>query len=245
MENQLSKSQSKEVGIVKFKDFNEENPQTQLLQFIDGLCFKLSLPPLEEQQVVYIAKFLVKEFKWASMEDIDNAILKAKANKLQGVNGADYNKLSIDFLGRILNAYRTIKGEKTIAKALLEQKDTLTLPYDNNSPIIAYNHIKSVFLDEKQGGVNSFPEIMLADWTICYNYLINEGRLIEQSLEDKIEFAEMVKEDILFELKEKRADESSFLWKVKMEKGISKYAVALECVKRITKGWFLSNIDKL
>ena len=108
MENQLSKQPSNVVGTIKFKDFSPENPHTELLRFLDGLCFKLSLPALEEQQILYIAKFLVQEYKWATMEDIDNAILKAKANKLKGINGADYNKLSIDFLGRILTAYRPI-----------------------------------------------------------------------------------------------------------------------------------------
>ena len=245
MENQLSKPQNNEVGITKFKNLNEENPETELLRFIDGLCFKLSLPPLEEQQVVYIAKFLVKEFKWATMEDIDNSILKAKANKLQGVNGADYNKLSIDFLGRILNAYRPIKGEKVLSEALLQQKGTLVLENNNNAPIVAYNHIKEVFLNENQGGLNNFPDLMLADWTICYHYLIESGKMIEQSLEDKIEFAEMVREDIIADLIEKRKDEKSLAWKVKIEKGTSKYSIAAECIRRLVKSWFLTNIEKL
>ena len=244
MDNQLSKQQKTEVGIIKFKDFSPENPHTELLRFLDGLCFKLSLPALEEQQILYIAKFLVQEYKWATMEDIDNAILKAKANKLKGINGADYNKLSIDFLGRVLTAYRPIKGEISLSKQRSTETDVKGLEYDRNSPLVAYKHIKDVFQSES-GGINQFPDIMLADWTICYNYLIKEGKMIEQNLDDKIEFAEMVREDILADMREKRTSQNSIAYKIQTEKETSKYAVAYECIKRLTKGWFLTNKDNL
>ena len=244
MENQLSKQPSNVVGTIKFKDFSPENPHTELLRFLDGLCLKLSLPSLEEMQILYIAQFLVKEFKWASMEDIDNAILKAKANKLKSVNGADYKKLSIDFLGRVLTAYRPIKGEIERDKALIIESGTKSLEYDNDSPLVAYNHIKSVFQSE-QGGANAFPDLMLADWTICYHYLIEAGKMVEQSLEDKIEFAEIVRADMEQEFKNNRTSENSIAFKIKMEKGLMKYAVAAECIKRLTKAWFLTNINNL
>lgn len=244
MENQLSKRQTEEVGTLKFKDFTEENPATELLRFIDGLCFKLSLPPLEEGQVIYIAKFLVSEFKWATMEDIDNAILKAKAGKLKGLNSSDYNKLGIDYLGRVLNAYRLYKADLVQSKRVSTPIVPNSLPYDGNSPQIAFKHIKDVFQSEK-GGLNAFPDIMLADWTMCYDYLIKEGKMIEQSLEDKIEFAEMVREDLKQELIDNRVDERSIAFKVKMDKAISKYSVASECIRRLVKAWFLTNIDEL
>lgn len=247
MDNQLSKQQPTEVGTIKFKDFKEDKPDDELLRFIDGLCFKLSLPALEEQQVIYVAKFLVKEYKWASMKDIDEAILKAKSNKLKGVDGADYNKLSIDFLGRILTAYRPLKGQMKQSNELSIESAGKVLEYDSNNPQIAYNHIKAVFLDERetQGGKHQFPKLMLADWPICYKYLLREGLMIEQTLEDKIEFAEMVREDMLQDLKDSRTDESSIRFKIKTEKATSKYAVASECIRRLTKAWFLTNIDKL
>jgi len=244
MENQLSKQQSNEVGITKFKDFTEENPHAELLRFIDGLCFKLSLPPLEEGQVIYIAKFLVKEFKWATMEDIDNAILKAKAGKLKQLNSSDYNKLSIDYLGRVLTAYRTYKAENKLIACTNTESNTKALPDNGNEPVVAYNHIKAIFLDKK-GGEYQFPDIMLADWTICYHYLIETGKMIEQSLEDKVEFAEIVREDLLEELKENRIDTNALAYKIKTEKATNKYAVASECIRRLVRAWFLTNKDKL
>ena len=244
MENQLSKPQRDELGTKKFKDFPEDNPATELLRFIDGLCFKLSLPPLEEGQVIYIAKFLVKEYKWATLEDIDEAILKAKSGKLKGLNSSDYNKLSIDYLGRVLNAYRLYKADLVQSKRVTAEVAPNALPYNENNPYIAFKHIKEVFESEK-GGVNQFPDIMLADWTECYNYLIKEGKMIEQSLEDKIEFAEMVREDLKQELIDNRTDERSIAFKVKMDKAISKYSVAAECIRRLVKAYFLTNINKL
>lgn len=183
-----------EVGIIekKFYKFKGQVP-SDMFNFIDRINAALDLPKLEENQVMLLAKFIIYEFATLSMLDIEKAIFKAKAGKLD-CNPADYNKLSIDFIGRILSCYTEYKRKQTIIEQAkeVEAKENLKLEYNVDEGKQSFEFIKSCF-DKKE-------EPFIADYCSAFKFMEDEG-LINLTNDEKAMFLDLVIEELNEEIR--------------------------------------------
>jgi hypothetical protein len=190
----ILKQTEAEVGIIekKFYKFQGQVP-ADMFNFIDRINAALDLPQLEESQVMLLAKFIIYEFSTLTMQDIEQAIFKAKAGKLD-CNPADYNKLSIDFIGRILSSYTEYKRKQTLVKQAkeVEAKEHLKLEYTVNEGKQSFDFIKSVY---EKG-----EEPYIADWCSAFRYMEDEG-LINLTNDEKAMFLDLVIEELNEEIK--------------------------------------------
>ena len=189
----ILKQTETEVGInnIKFYKFSGEVPN-EFFNFIDMINTALDLPQLEETQIMLIAKFIMYEFTTLTMKDIENAIFKAKAGKLD-CNPADYNKLSIDFIGRVLNSYQEYKKKEQLKIKLEQEKEPLKIEYTPDDEKEAYLFLKGIY-DKGQ-------EPFIANWNLAFKFM-EENNLINLSNDEKQIFFEMTIEDLKAEMQE-------------------------------------------
>jgi hypothetical protein len=229
---QIAKQVANEVGHreTKFYKFKGEVP-VDLLKFIDQINTALDLPPLEEPQVMLMAKFVMYEFATMTMAEMEDAIFKAKAGKLN-CNAADYNKLSIDFLGRILGAYKEFKEKNNLIVLANELEATNRLEYTPDLGKKSVEFIESVY--EKDG-----KEPYIANWTSAFKHLEETG-VIVLSNDEKAMFLDNVRYEIMeeIELSKKARKVVTGLQNTLSDPKLMKY----ECHKRLVKKHFEGKI---
>jgi hypothetical protein len=226
--NQIITQTNQDLGIrqAKFYTFNGEVP-VEMLNFIDVLNTALDLPALNNDQVMLLAKFVMYEFSTLTISEIEKAVFMAKAGKFHGCNSSDYNKLGIDFMGRVLHAYIKNKKNNNLIKEPVKKEEELFC--DINDPKKAYEFIKNIY--EKEG-----KEPFIANWNHAFFYMEKEGK-IKLSNDEKNIFAE----NLHYEMK----DEAEKLRKMRDNKHHhlreilkSKILFKIECRKRLVKIYF-------
>lgn len=201
----------------------------ELLVFIDKINLALDLPPLDEEQVLLLARFIMYEFATLTIQEVEDAIFKAKSGKLD-CNPADYNKLSIDFMGRILSAYKEYKAKhKLIVDKTIQDKAPKQLPYSTYEGESAYEFIKGIY----EGGKEPF----IANWSMAFKYMEEKG-ILKYNNEEKEEFKQKFILEIQSEIKDRRRNNKNYsdLAKTLENDNYLKY----ECRKRIIKLYFES-----
>jgi len=191
--SQIARQTKQELGIneQKFYVWRGINPP-EFLNFIDKINAVLDLPALEEDQVLLIAQFIKYEFCTLTMAEVQDAIFKAKAGKLE-CNSSDYNKLSIDFLGRILKAYTEYKAKKHLVNKL-ETNKVKELTYTPDEGKSSYEFIKDVYEKDSK-------EPIIANWGIAFKYMELEGMIVMDN-EEKA----MIKDMLIYEINQEIAE---------------------------------------
>ncbi len=223
----ILKQTETEVGInkTKFYKFKGEVPN-EFFNFIDMMNTALDLPQLEETQIMLIAKFIMYEFTTLTMKDIENAIFKAKAGKLD-CNPADYNKLSIDFIGRILSSYQEYKKKETLKVKLEQEKEVLKIEYTPDDEKEAYLFLKSIY---EKG-----EEPFIANWNLAFKFM-EENNIINLSNDEKQIFFEMTIEELKEEIRELKVQKKNYTTLKNILNDVN--LLKQECRKRIIKKHF-------
>ncbi len=228
---EIAKQQPEDLGIreTKFYSFRGEVPP-DFLNFFDQINTALDLPPLEEAQVMLLAKFVMYEFATFTMADIEDAIFKAKAGKLE-CNAADYNKLSIDFIGRILNAYKDFKNKNNLIVLKDKSEEANRIEYTPNEGKQSYEFIKKCYDDNGE-------EPRIANWNTAFRYMEDEKMIILDN-DEKSMFMENVRADIYDEMMFVKAKGKSIshFKKTLSTKSLMKY----ECRKKMVITHFEGN----
>jgi len=224
--NQIITQTSKDLGIrqAKFYTFQGEVP-VQMLNFIDVLNTVLDLPSLNDDQVMLLAKFVMYEFSTLTILEIEKAVFMAKAGKFEGCNSSDYNKLGIDFLGRVLKAYSDEKKKQELIKQpMIEDKKNYCCI---DEPKEVYELFVEMYKDKSS--------LKFGNWNYAFYYMERNG-IINLDIDEKKTFFETVYYDIKDEINEnrKKRKNSDILIRIISDRNL----LAAECRKRLVQKHF-------
>lgn len=166
-----------------------------------------SNPPTQDQKLTIqeCANFIVDNFPMIGLKEPRLAFSLASAGKFKGLNlETYYGKLSVQFIGKILSAYREYRAaiiakyEEEVTKEdkerkKLEQKDSKNTE-TKEQVIKAYNELKSSYAEDLE----------LDESKIFYHWakiLVKEG-IINFTPEEKLEIYKEAKELVLSEMKQ-------------------------------------------
>lgn len=197
--NKLSKQTQTEVGINKVVELNKDysakvrqikNTNINAIRdFVDGLTALLTLPPFpREEPINMIVDFICHEFQDYTIEEMKLAFYKAKSRKME-CNVEHYNKLDIDYVGKVLQAYRKLRESEIKLVAAKERGKKKIAPI-NDDPKVAYNQLKKIYQDENNPMIRL--GLVLGNWNDAFSYAEEQG-LIEITDEEKRDYFKTLK----------------------------------------------------
>lgn len=189
---------------LEFKAFRDFTTEDDVLIFkikLDICSLLVTEKNMEQAHQMLMIQFLKNEFKDMSPFDIQDAVQKYLSGKLQ-CDTKFCSKMSAEFMGVILKAYRIYKREKQAENRIMLPTQALTpdqTPQQNLQNLIHYVEKNNTIPD---WGSNIFLSAYLA--------------IQEPSIKDKFIFAEKVREKLENEEKAQKTLQNSFLAKAKI-----------------------------
>ena len=189
---------------MEFKAFRDFTPEDDVLIFkikLDICSLLVTEKNMEQAHQLLMIQFLKTEFKDMAPFDIQDAVQKYLSGKLQ-CNTKYITKMSAEFMGVILKAYRIYKREK-------QAENRIMLPTQAPTPDqTPEQNLQN--LEQYVSKNNTLP-----DWGS--NIFLSAYLAIEEpSLKEKFTFAEKVREKLENEEKAQKTLQTTFLAKAKI-----------------------------
>lgn len=189
---------------LEFKPFRDFTPEDDVLIFkikLDICSLLVTEKNMEQAHQLLMIQFLKNEFKDMAPFDIQDAVQKYLSGKLV-CDTKFCSKMSAEFMGVILKAYRTYKREKQAENRIMLPTQAPTpdqTPQQNLQNLIHYVEKNNTIPD---WGSNIFLSAYLA--------------IQQPSIKDKFTFAAKVREKLENEEKAQKTLQTTFLAKAKI-----------------------------
>jgi len=169
-------------------------PKDQIETLIQAVAIRYRVKT-DQINTTLIRQTLQAEFNNMFVNEFNEAFIKHCAGRFMISKEAEGNKpygdLSCLFVCNVLKAFKSWKQAENAKPKLITPDKQLEMPKENIRD--AYEFIKKV-VDE----TNNLP--IVANWNDAFLYMEQEG-IIKIDLDEKIMFSEIVKEDLLDEIK--------------------------------------------
>ena len=172
-----------------------------LMKSLDTCSLLITNQPLSDEQMILLKQFIASQFKDFSPKEIEAAFMMYSGGKLD-FDGSKITRMSSDFVGGILIAYRRFRNKEMIR---YNQENTKQISKNTETKMSDEDHYNSIVKHIERNA--SLPDWGGNIYLPAYQWA--DKNEMKATNEDKQKFIDLAKEKIAFDLKELRGQNNT------------------------------------